>query len=329
LLLAAAILAPACKRHSSSLATTSASLLDWEACARALAAPQASVEIVIAQCPVCGDWKPLLDWATPQTQGGPTKMAIVDAMARCNAWCDGASKTRFLSEIDDARGTEKRTPWRHLGDMCKAAVSAIPDSRFVSAPYFALDRIGRAAAAHGGNAAAALGRLELPLPAASISGSGVKLPQVHAATRDAPRVHVTVLGDQAYVGLLPRAHLGKDGVTVDFGGEPYPGKAVATSELAAAVAGLARGASAPPNPIGAPGAQGGAVTSSVTLLAPLGMAASKLAPLLDALRGKVAVYVAVEDDKLPDWPVPRVLVKPVENVGEASTVQDLAATLTK
>ena len=291
---------------------TNAVSLDWDACTRALATPEVSAATVLSQCPVCGDWKPIIEWATPQAEGGPTKMAIVDAMARCNAWCDGASKTRFLSVIDDVRGTQKRTPWKYLGEMCKAAVSAVPDPRFVSAPYFALDRIARAVAAHGGDAAAALGKLELPLPASSVSGYGAKLPVVDAPARIPPRIHVTLLGDLVYVGLLPRAHLGKDGVSIDFGGEPYPGKAVTTSDLAAAVAALAPGA-----------------TPQVALLAPRGLEASKLTPVLDALRGKAVVSLAVEDQTLPDWPLPRVLAKPVADVGGAATVQDLATALAK
>src|SRR5204863_6249003 len=110
-------------------------------------------------------------------EGGPSGAEIEAAMAVCG-YCDANAKQRFLGTLDKARGGDTRTPWRHLGDTCRAAVSAVPDNRFVTAPYYALDRIARAATAHGGETAERLAAIELPLPAVSIAGTGVTLPHV-------------------------------------------------------------------------------------------------------------------------------------------------------
>jgi hypothetical protein len=308
----------ACKHHAGTDQAAS-NELDWDRCAAALAHPELGTEAVLDGCKVCGDWRPVLMWKTPQAEGGPTKMAIANAMDRCNAWCEPTAKTKFLSPLDDARGTDKRVPWKQLADMCKAAVSAGTDSRYASAPYFALDRIARAAAAHGGPAAAALDKLVLPLPAASVSGWGVDLPELKAPTRPAPRIHITLLGTQLYVGMLPRAHLGKDGVAVDYGGTPYPGKLTAPSDLAAAIAALVT--TAPSDPPGA--------LPEVTVLAPRGMAAASLQPVVDALRGKAVLDLAVGTEPLPDWTIPYVLAHPIQEVGGAATIQDLAAALAR
>ena len=320
-LLAVLLLANACKHHNGSADKATAPVeVNWDACTKALATPDIGADALLAQCPVCGDWHPILDWSKPQAEGGPKKQEVADAMERCNAWCERSAKTRFLDLLDDARGTDKRKPWKYFADECKASISAVPDGRFESAPYFALDRIARAATARGGAAATALAQVDQPLPASSISGAGVELPTTTAKTQPAPRVQVTLLGDQIYAGMLPRAHLGSAGVVVDFGGEPYPGKVVAPADLAAAVLKL-----------GTPPATNGEVPKvtrvDVSVLAPHAMPATKLQPLLDAVGDAATLYLAVEDDRVVGWPIPRVLPQPIKNVGGAPTMQDLAAAL--
>jgi hypothetical protein len=214
--------------------------IDWDRCTAALRAnptlPDAQrAQALLDACPVCGDWKPLLDWGTLTEAGGPKRQDITSRLDACHAYCNNAAKQRFTGTIDDARGRNSRAPWRYLGEICKDQVSAAPDTRYMSAPYFALDRIARAAAAHGGDAAAALAKIDLPLPAVSLTGAGLELPEVAAQTSPAPPIHVTMLGDGAHVGKLPRARLGANGVTVDFGGEPYPGPTVALDKVSAAI----------------------------------------------------------------------------------------------
>jgi hypothetical protein len=211
--------------------------IDWAKCDAALqqaaSAPlDARPLIVIDGCQVCGDWTPILKWATPEGEGGPKFAAIEATMQRCG-FCDGNAKQRFLGTLDKARGTDTRTPWRQLGDVCKADVSAVPDNRFMSAPYYALDRIARAAGARGGETASRLALLELPLPALSISGTGVVLPELDTqVTPKVGTVHVSLIGDQIFVGKLPRARLSASGVTVTT---DYPGTQVAIGELASTV----------------------------------------------------------------------------------------------
>src|ERR1700691_726384 len=84
---AAMLLATACKHHSEPAAKTTAPVaVNWDTCTKALATHDISTDALLAQCPVCGDWHPILDWSKPQAEGGPKKPEIADAMDRCNAW---------------------------------------------------------------------------------------------------------------------------------------------------------------------------------------------------------------------------------------------------
>jgi hypothetical protein len=235
----------ACRNHDDAAPTppkrdAAAVEVDWTRCEQTLARVPTLPDVARTQalldgCPVCGNWQPLVDWNTPHEQGGPTRQQIEERMVACNAFCDSAAKQRFMGTLDGARGTTSRAPWRYLGEICKDKVSAVPDTRFMSAPYFALDRIARAASAHGGRAAALLANLDLPLPAVSLTGAGLALADAPGELEPAPVVHVTVLGDGLHVGKLPRAHLGSAGVHVDYGSEPYPGPRVEPAGLAAAI----------------------------------------------------------------------------------------------
>jgi hypothetical protein len=185
---------------------------------------------VIDGCRPCGDWTPLLKWADQAI----SRAAVDAAMTGCKAFCSGAAKQKWNDSLDDARGTKQRTPWRHLGEICKAEVSAVPDSRFMSAPYFALDRIARAAAADP-KLAPLLAAIELPLPPVTITGSGLELPESPATMPDAGVWAITVTVSEVRIGKLPRAKLGADGVTVIQGDDPYPGALVPPAKLAAAI----------------------------------------------------------------------------------------------
>ncbi|HEY0190550.1 MAG TPA: hypothetical protein VGC42_05465, partial [Kofleriaceae bacterium] len=83
-------------------------------------------QALIDACQPCGDWSALLAWNTPATEGGPSHAALAAAMIACHAYCDGNAKQRFLGVLDDARGQSTRGPWRLLGEVCKAQVSAEP-----------------------------------------------------------------------------------------------------------------------------------------------------------------------------------------------------------
>jgi len=214
--------------------------IDWARCEQALSdsstLPDSQrTKALLDGCPVCGDWKPLIEWGTLTEDGGPKRLDIMARMDSCRAYCNSDAKRRFNATIDEARGRNSRAPWRYLGEQCGQQVSAVPDARFMSAPYFALDRIARAVAAHSSDDAALLAKLDLPLPAFSLTGAGLELPDPPENTTPAPAIHITLLGDGVHVGRLPRARLGPNGVTVDFGGEPYPGPAVALDKVSAAV----------------------------------------------------------------------------------------------
>jgi hypothetical protein len=310
--------------------------VDWAACEKTLRALPAHLDHgdvvrLIDGCRVCGDWTPILDWNRPHKDGGPTRLAIEEAMARCNGYCDATAKQYFLGTLDDARGTDSRKPWRVLGEQCKDKVSAVPDARFVSAPYFALDRIARAIGAHGGELAALAAKLEMPLPALSVTGVGVELAVVDASTARPPRVgarSVTIAGDQTLLGELPVAHLGAGGVVVGpvtprHAG--YPGRHVPVADFALTI-------------------DDREALDGIVLLAPKGMQAHRLVPIVAAIEPR-PVALAVDAGAVM-WRVPAVLAgslaarePPADtalakasvslDVTDAMTVQELATAIAK
>ncbi len=287
--------------------------VDWAACDAAIkqAASEpdhARIGTLIAGCQVCGDWKPLLEWNTLHENGGPTRQAIQDRMQACDAFCDPSTKQRFLGTLDAARGSPSRAPWRLLGEGCREKLSAVPDPRYMSAPFLALDRIGRKVTEHGGESATALPAIELTLPAITFTSIGVQLPTTKAqgGLESVPAIAVTVLGDQILVGKVPRAHLGKDGVTVDLGTPPYPGVAAAPKDLGAALAKL------------------GDPSSGVTLLAPTATLAQRLADVIAAAPAGTSFALAVIAPDSPiGWAIPAALaVTLVKSVGKGAPVVD-------
>jgi hypothetical protein len=216
---------------------------DWRgACEAALKSaggvtPARRVMHVIAGCRPCGDWTPLLEWNTPGDRGGPSREAIAAAMDACSAYCDDTARQRFLGGLDDARGQARRGPWKALGEVCKDAVSAVPDARFMSAPYFALDRIARALARD--PKLAALANVTLPLPALSVSGVGYDLPGSPVTKPEAGPLQLTITASELRIGTLPQATLAGGKVTVDPLATSYPGTLASMKELAAAIDKLA------------------------------------------------------------------------------------------
>jgi hypothetical protein len=283
---------------------------------KAAAAPlDARPQILIDGCKVCGDWKPILDWNTPPQEGGPTHTAIEQAMLGCHAWCDANAKQRFLGTLDNARGTETRTPWRLLGDTCH---TEFPQSRFVSAPLFALDRIARAVSTKGGQLATDLAAIELPLPPVSPSGVGPVLADVTGAVPKVGEIEVTVLGDKIFVGRMPRAHLGSAGVAVELGKDGYPGAEVDVARL----------------PDALKAAIAGDAAATITVLAPHAMPAQDLVPIVAAAAPIAPVYLAANAPEAPEgWTLAAAI--PVQLAADGTpvavtpemTVQQLATAL--
>lgn len=274
--------------------TTAAPTLDIPACGQALAKANAAplakrAQIILDGCRVCGDdWKPVLAWNLEPAHGGPRAEQLQKVLESCNAFCTGDAKMKFMAGVDKARGQPNDTPWRRLADTCKESVDAASDHRFMSAPYFALDRIARAVGREPGMKAE-LDRVELPLPALSIAGTGVVLPEADVpAGSSSERPVITVLGDQIFVGKLPRAHLGPAGVTLDLGDPPYPGTELKPADLAAALKGVVA-----------------SEHDGITLLAPYAMPAEKLVPIVAATAGVARLYLgAASKESPPGWQVP-------------------------
>ena len=277
------------------IADAAPAAIDWnDQCETALrTAPKLPatrrVQAVIDGCKPCGDWTPLLAWDKQQVDGGPTRAAIEQAMLACNAYCDPNAKARFLGTLDAARGKATRGPWRLLGETCKAAVSAVPDARYMSAAFFALDRIGRAAAARQ-DLAPLLDAIDLPLPAISISGSGLELPTSPVTSPDLGPVALTVTATELRIAMVPHGTLGRDGVSIANKGEPYPGALVTNpKQLDAALATLVPGA------------------ASITIFAPRGMFAARLLDAIAIVGNREAKLAVAAAGGPPGWSIAGVI----------------------
>ena len=191
-------------------------------------------QALLDSCHPCGDWQALLLWNNPADVGGPPRSAIEQSMLACNAYCVPDAKQRFLGTLDAARGQDTRGPWRALGEVCKDAVSAVPDTRFMGAPYFALDRIARSIADP-----ALLAQIQVPLPALTLTGVGVALPQGPLQPSDGGLGAITVDARQILLGSLPIAQLTPTGLHVsgDYPGTPLDPKALAAALTTPALAG--------------------------------------------------------------------------------------------
>jgi hypothetical protein len=246
--------------------------------ARVAALPRTQRTVALLQgCAPCGDWAPLLSWNIPEASGGPSWAALERGLVACNAFCEPSAKRRFFSALDGARGQNSRAPWRLLGEVCKAQVSAGSDLRYLSAPYFALDRIARAI-----GDAALLDAIELPLPAVTISGVGVELPTSPFLAPDAGPTALTVDAGQLLLGTLPSVKLSPSGLVVSGN---YPGTQIEPAALAAA---LAR-----PEHAGHP----------VALLAPRQLPVSRIIEAVAAAGGR-DIRLAVGDLELLGWSIP-------------------------
>ncbi|MEO8549842.1 MAG: hypothetical protein ABI678_07705, partial [Kofleriaceae bacterium] len=194
------------------------------------------------------------------------------------------------------------------------------DTRFMTAPFYALDRIARAATSHGGESANLMAALELPLPAVSVTGNGIVLPDVEdGVSPTAGPLAITMMGDGLHVAKLPRARLGASGVAVDLGN--YPGDVVKPADLEAALKKLANGDA----------------TTTIAILAPVATPAQMVVPVV-ATASKVApVALAVNAHAAPEgWDLPATIqVALVPSGGDAvaisaeMTVQQLATELAK
>lgn len=262
-------------------------------------------KLLLDSCHVCGDWKVLLAW----NQEGTTPESLQATMESCGAFCSGDAKMKFIAAANKAKGTSNDMPWRKLADACGDKVDASTDHRFMSAPYFALDRIGRA-----------VGKtpsVELPLPPLSVAGTGIVLPDLDEGV--SPKVgtfHISFIGEQIFIGKLPRAKLAAKGLDV---ANDYPGEQVALADLPNALKKLV----------------GGDPTESLILLAPHAMPAENLVPVIQAAGPIAPLYLAANAHESPDgWQLPGAIPVAIGSDGDASiavtgemTVQNLATEL--
>jgi hypothetical protein len=249
---------------------------DWTtACEHALTQKQTPVRRIaqiIDGCRPHGDWAPILDWTTSSSA------AVEAALTHANAFCTNDAKARFMNELEDARDKQTERPWRVLGDKCGDKVSAVPDVRFMSAPFFALDRIARATAANPKLAPLAAA-VELPLPPVSMTGVGFVLATASVMKPEPPKWQVTVTLAEIRVGLLPVARLGAAGVAVELGASPYPGELADAKTIAGKV------------PAG----------ERVLVIAPAAMPAQRLTEVVSALAGHELVLAVAASGGPKGW----------------------------
>jgi hypothetical protein len=294
--------------------------IDWGACDKAIdkaaeAPLDARPAILIDGCRVCGaDWAPLLMWNRDPSSGGPKREQIEQLMVACGAFCTGDSKLKFMAAIDKARGQGVNTPWRGLEKACKDKVNGAADDRFMTAPFFALDRIARAAAARGGATADKLAAIELPLPPVSITGVGVALPDSDAVTPKVGELSITVLGEAIHVGRMPRGKLSAAGVTAT---PNYPGDQVLLEQLGAKLLELT----------------GDDKTQTITILAPHAMPAVNLVAIIAAASAVAPEYLGTHAYEAPEgWQLAGAIPIALEagagiKISDEMTVQNLAGEL--
>lgn len=247
------------------------------AAARVPALPRIQRTVALLNgCQPCGDWGPILGWSIPSSKGGPSRQAIEQGLLACHAFCEPNAKQRFFESLDAARESGTRRPWRLLGDICKAEVSAAPDGRYMGAAYFALDRVARMV-----GDPVLLAAIELPLPALTISGVGVELPSSPLIAPEAGPAALTINAKQLLLGSLTSAKLSATGVQIQG---DYPGNVIEPKALAAA---LAR-----PE-----------VTGPVALLASQDIPASQIVEVVAAAGGH-EIRLAVADLELLGWIIP-------------------------
>jgi len=213
----ALLLLVACQKHEDEAKPV---VVDLDRCKAALQdapklPPARRAKAIIDACQPCGAWQ-LLRWQSRPTDGGPTRLAIDQQLQACGT-CNTDARTRFMGALDDARGTDARTPWREYGKACN-----LTDARFVSAPWYALDKIARDAGANP-ELAPLLAGIELRMPAVSISGSGYDLPTASVIGPHAGPTQITVTATAMHIGTLPVGHLTAKGLeaTTDYPGVPF------------------------------------------------------------------------------------------------------------
>ena len=323
-------------------ADASVAAFDWPRCEKALRAapalpPSKRAMAIIEGCEPCGSWAPILGWQTSDTEF----RALEQAMIACEAFCDATGKQRFLGTVDEARHKQTRTPWRELGEYCKASVSAVPDARYVNAPWFALDRIARAVGKRA-DVASLLTAITIPLPAVTVSGVGPALAEAPVAKPEVVPAQITVTLADVSVGATPTGALTAQGITVT--GDAYPGTTTALPALAAALEKLGGRAA-----VFAPAAMTATRIAEVVAAAkphtlhlavatrtgPPGWAMHGIVPIaLVGTRDKAGVTVAVGAS--PDAAVQAIKAAPVESLkrapvtlmlGKDATVTSLATVL--
>lgn len=230
--------------------------------------PARRAKVVLEGCKPCGEWQPLLHWQARTTDGGPTRLAIDQQLQACGT-CNTDARTKFMGALDDARGTDARTPWREYGKACNLA-----DGRFVSAPWYALDKIARDAGANP-DLAPLLAGIELRMPAVSLTGSGYELPTASVVGPHAGPAQITVTAGDLRMGVLPTGKLTPQGLVADT---DYPGAPLDAAKL---------------------------VDGPVAILAPKGLPARRV---LDAiLPGKQSFLAVVAPGQPEGWMVPGVV----------------------
>ncbi len=274
--------------------------------------PQQRVAAIVAGCPVC-EMAPILVERRDLKRSATYLQELDAAVQSCGGFCQKLARTDFLRLVQhqsDARAVSAK-PWRQLAEQCQLELGWRPESRgFLGATWFLLERIAAAAGPRLGEAFGLAEGAPFPLPAVAAEGRGLGLPDAPAAARlvQPGRLVVSALAEGAMVGRLPWAKLTSGGVQVD-GDYPGPraaelGAALRAAEAALAVAPIAP---EPPSAKSAAAASSAApATAPVTLIAPLGLPALRLAEVVRQL-GRPARLAVLPASSLPEYQPPMAL----------------------
>lgn len=191
--------------------------------------PHERAAAIVRGCPVCGpSFEPLLAAAAGHADVEASAAVMVACETGCTARAIGTWRG-LLGEAVPGQGAAR--PWRALADDCPAGMPTEDATvRYASAPWFALvtigSRIARAAPALPPDVTRVLdpaaAALAIPLPPASIAGTGMIVPPGNGRAA-IPWRAVTISQQGLLYSRLAIGVLDTRGWRVDTTGPAYPG----------------------------------------------------------------------------------------------------------
>jgi hypothetical protein len=274
----------------------------------AAAAPQTRVTALVTACATPA-LRPLrIDLRT--TRRTATWLAELDAAVRgCGGFCSRLARTEFLRNVQHQldTGEPSATPWRVLAEACPVELGLTEETRgFINATWFTLQCMRKDLVRMLSPALATelWDHTVFPLPAVAAQGRGLELPPAPDQPLELPgRRAVTVLATELWIGTLPWAQLTQAGMVVDG---DYPGTVSARGTRAGVTADVQAGSEQPRTERRRRIEAAGGSDTPLTLLAPRGLPASRIATALQTV-AEPARLAVLATASLPDYEPPMAL----------------------